>query len=107
MADSVKSEYSGSVPSQSSKLLSTEKLQFRFKFDSAADDELKSRTVLVCEVMEDCHLKSFSSILISSEEDRNHKIIPVSGSPKPGTSYSVLTKQDINIIDRSLDVVGR
>lgn len=86
--------------------MTAEKLQFRFKFDSAADSELKNRSVLVCEVMEDCHIKSFSAISLDSENKETKKVIPLCGSPIPGGNISILTKQDINIIDKCLDVVG-
>lgn len=58
--------------------------------------------MLVCEVMHDCRLCSYSSLIVSHRSQADDR-----DAPQPAMRRQpVLTAQDIGIIDRSLEMVA-
>jgi len=85
----------------------TEKHRFRFRFDSTAEIESKNKNIIVVVADVPLDIHSFSSVLIvpsvegETEDDVRSRIPATRG---PNNSTPVLTKKDISVIDKALEV---
>ena len=84
-----------------------EKHKFRFRFDSTAEIDSKNKNVVV--VLTDAPLlvQSFSSVLVvpSVEGESDDEVrLRIPATRGPNTRTPVLTKKDISVVDKALEV---